>query len=142
MFLNFFRKYQDFGLLVIRIGLGASYIYVHGSSKIFGGPERWEKVGDAVNIFGINFLYTFWGFIAACSEFIGGGLILLGLFFRPAAALIFVTMIIAASNHIHDGDPINKIAYPLELGFVLLGLIFLGPGKYSLDKKFRKGETP
>jgi len=134
MFSRFFYK-PDLGLLIIRIVLGGSYIFVHGLPKILGGPDRWERVGNAVKNFNIDFYPVVWGFLAACTELLGGTLLVLGLFFRSASAFLLVIMSVAASRHIYSGDPASKIAYPIELGCILLGLIFLGPGKFSLDKE-------
>jgi len=125
--------YTDIGLLIIRVGLGLSYIIIHGGPKIMGGPEKWADIGDAVGIFGISFAPVFWGFMAAFAEFFGGLSLMLGLLFRPALLLIIITMIVAASQTLSKGDPFSKAAYPLELMVVLMGLIIIGAGKYSLD---------
>jgi putative oxidoreductase len=134
MFSRFFNK-PDLGILIIRIFLGGSYIFIHGLPKIMGGPDKWERIGNAVKNFNIDFYPVIWGFLAACVELIGGIFLVLGLFFRPTAASILFIMAVAASHQIYSGDPVTKIAYPVELGCILLGLIFIGPGKYSLDKE-------
>jgi putative oxidoreductase len=126
-------KLFDSALLIIRLGLGLSYMWIHGLGKITGGMARWSKLGEAVRAVGIDFLLPFWGFMAAFAEFFGGFLLLLGFLFRPAAALILITMLVASSNHIYKGDPVSKIAYPLELALVLIALLLLGPGKYSIN---------
>jgi putative oxidoreductase len=127
------KTFPDFGLLVIRIVLGLSYVIAHGSVKLFAGPAMWTKVGSAVSFLGINFMFPVWGFLAACSELFGGILILLGLFFRPASVFIIITMLVAANQGLSTGKPFSSIVYPLELGITILGLFFTGPGKYSLD---------
>lgn len=127
------KTFPDFGLLVIRIVLGLSYIIVHGGQKLIAGPALWAKIGIAINSLGINFAFTAWGFLAMCAEFFGGILILFGLFFRPAAALIIITMFVAAYSTAGHGAPLGTLAYPIELGITILGLFFTGPGKYSLD---------
>lgn len=131
--LGFLSKYKDSALLIARIGIGLSFIILHGWGKLTGGPERWKSVGSAMKHFGIDFIPVFWGFMAAFSEAIGGALVILGLFFRPAAFLILITMIVAATRHIASGDPLSKIAHPIELGLVMILFLALGAGKYSLD---------
>ncbi|MFW5967447.1 MAG: DoxX family protein, partial [Persicimonas sp.] len=70
--LEFLEKYGDVGLLLMRIGLGASFI-VHGWPKISGGPAQWEQLGSRLEaVAGIGFLPEFWGFMAAFAEFGGG----------------------------------------------------------------------
>ena len=45
-------------------------------------------------------------------------------------------MIIASLVHLLDPKQgINEASHAIELGIVFLSLIFIGPGKYSIDKK-------
>lgn len=141
MILDSLVKYKDTGLLISRIIIGLSYIIVHGASKMFGGAERWEKIGGAMTNLGIDFLPAVWGFAASIAEFIGGILILIGLFFRPASIFILITMLVAASRHFFDGDPLNKIAYPIEMAAVFILYLFIGAGKYSLDAVINKRKS-
>ena len=41
------NRFTDFGLLIMHVGLGFMMI-MHGYPKIFGGPERWSKLGTAM----------------------------------------------------------------------------------------------
>ncbi len=125
------KTFPDFGLLAIRVALGLSYAFVHGWQKLISGPVLWTKIGASVSHLGINFAFPMWGFLAMCSEFFGGILILLGLFFRPAAMFIIITMFVAAYSTF--GKDLGTFAHPIELGVTILGLLFTGPGKYSLD---------
>ena len=126
-------NYKNFGLLIMRIGVGAMMM-VHGLPKLTAGTEKWGKVGESMESFGITFAPVFWGFMASVSEAIGGLLIILGLFFRPAALLLLITMIVAATKHFTQGDGIQGAGHAVELAFVFFGFLFLGPGKYSVDK--------
>ena len=136
LLLTSLSKYQNFGLLLTRIIIGGSYIYVHGFKKVIGGPEKWGDIGTAIKSIGINFYPVFWGFMASISEFLGGLLLVVGLFFRPAAVFIFLTMAVATVNSISNGDLVGRIVYPLEMAALMFMLIFIGPGKFSLDKYF------
>lgn len=131
MIWNSLQKYQDAALLVLRLGFGLAYIYFHGWGKITGGPERWEGVGSAISNYGINFGFTFFGFLAAFAESIGGLCIALGLFFRPICAMLGFTMLTASINHVVTGQ--GTPAHAIKNMFVLIGLLSIGPGKYSLD---------
>ena len=130
--LSFLEKHRDVGLLILRVGVGLAFM-LHGWPKISGGPEFWAKIGGAMGIVGISFAPTFWGFMAACSEFFGGLFLALGLFARPAAFFMAFTMLIATSMHITGGDGFNVFSHPLKMFFVFAGLIFSGPGRWSLD---------
>ncbi len=132
------RKKEDLvniGLLVLRIGIGIS-IFFHGLPKITGGPETWTAIGGSMSNLGINFAPTFWGFMAAFSETIGGILFALGLFFRPAAFLLVGTMIVALVMHFSQGDDFMKYGHALDLLIVFVAALLTGPGKYSFDAKF------
>lgn len=129
--LKFLGRFREIGLLIIRVGIGISFM-VHGSGKMFN-PDRWEAIGSSMANFGITFLPTFWGFMAAFAEFGGGILFLLGFFFRPAAALMFFTMLTALTVHLSKGDDFGKYSHAMELGILFLGMIFVGPGRLSLD---------
>jgi putative oxidoreductase len=130
-------KRTDLGLLVLRVGVGGMYAAVHGWPKLAGGTERWKKLGGALELFGITSLPTFWGFCAMAAEFGGGILLVLGLFTRPAAAAILVTMCVATTRHLHRGDGFGGASEAIELGIVMGALLLLGPGRYSLDSRLR-----
>ncbi|OAQ38557.1 DoxX family protein [Pedobacter psychrophilus] len=127
-------NYKDLGLLIGRIGLGGMMIF-HGLPKLMGGPEKWEALGGSMQSLGITFLPTFWGFMAGFAEGIGGLLIVLGLLFRPAAILIILTLIVAAASHFAGGDGWKGAAHAIETGLAFFVLFFVGPGKYSVDKR-------
>ena len=127
-------KYRNTGLLILRIGLGVMMM-VHGLPKIIDGPTGWEGLGGSMKLVGIDFLPIVWGFLAAISEGLGGFLLILGLFFRPVNMMLVFTMIIAALVHFAKGEGVSGASPAIELGIVFLSLIFIGPGKYSVNKK-------
>lgn len=131
MIWNFLEKYRDIGLLVIRFGFGFGFFWFHGKAKLMGGPERWAQIGDTMQLLGIDFWHTFFGFLAAFSESIGGLMIATGLLFRPAAAMLGFTMLMALLSHLISGQ--GNPGHAFKNLFALTGLIIIGPGKYSLD---------
>ena len=128
-------KYQDVGLLILRVGIGLMFMG-HGFPKLFGGPEKWVLIGGVMKTFGLDFAPSFWGFLAAFSEFGGGVLLTLGFLTRPACVFLLSTMFVASSMHISKGDPFVKYSHAVEAGILFLSLFLIGPGKYSLDRKF------
>lgn len=134
MKLIFLGKYSDFGLLLLRVGIGVMYLY-HGFPKIMGGPEKWTKLGSAMQFVGVSAIPVFWGFMAAVSEFGGALLLIAGLFFRPACIFLAITMAVAASMHLGKGDGLQVASHAIENGVMFVGLLFIGPGRYSLDRK-------
>ncbi len=127
-------KYRNTGLLILRVGLGVMMI-THGFPKLSGGPSGWEGLGGSMKVVGIDFLPVFWGFMGAAAEAVGGLFLILGLFFRPVNVLLVITMLIAALVHFGKGDGLSGASHAIELGIVFFSLIFIGPGKYSIDKK-------
>ncbi|WP_114779269.1 DoxX family protein [Botryobacter ruber] len=124
--------FADVGLLILRIGIGLMFIF-HGWPKLAGGPEKWAQVGKTMELVGINFMHEFWGFMAGSAEAVGGALVMLGLLYRPACALLTFTMLVATMRHISVGDGFGGYSHALEAAILFFSLIFIGPGKYSLD---------
>src|SRR5690606_19887983 len=114
---------------------GLSFIFLHGYPKLAGGPEMWAAVGGAMANIGIDFYPAFWGFMAGFAEAVGGLLLLMGMLFRPANIFLALTMLVAGLNHLASGYGLAGSSQPFELMFVFIALIFIGPGKYSVDKK-------
>jgi putative oxidoreductase len=128
---------NDVALLLLRLGVGLSMMLFHGWGKISGGPEMWERVGGSMGNLGLGFAPVFWGFMAAFAEFGCSALVVLGLFLRPAAAMLAFTMIVAVVTHLSmppeaEGAGWNGASHALELLAVYLCLVFAGPGKYAL----------
>src|SRR5690349_12115928 len=90
------NKYNDFALLFLRLGVGGLMIWLKGWPNLYLGLSQWTKLGSHMKHLGITFVPAGWGFAAAFAESIGCLLIILGLFFRPAALLLLLTMIVAA----------------------------------------------
>ena len=126
-------KHSDLGLLIGRLGVGLIYI-VFGWQKLSGGQSAWTHYGHAMASLGITFLPNIWGLAAALSEFAGGILIILGFLFRPAAAFIAFTMVVAFASTFRQ-HPHNFAAYSraIEMFCMMIVFLFVGPGKYSFE---------
>ena len=126
-------EFRDYGLLLLRIGIGLMFVAVHGFPKISGGVETWAGLGKTFNaVTGIPFIPVFWGFMAAISEFGGGICLITGILFRPACALMLFTMFVAVTMNFRGGYGFSGASQALELGIVLLSLIFIGSGRFTL----------
>jgi len=132
MILTSLTKFRDWGLLFLRVALGAFYIYAHGWHKLAGGVHAWHGLGSAVQYVGIHFAYTFWGLMAALSETLGCALVILGLLFWPACMLLFITLFVAIAMHLRTG--LKGVSEAIELAILFFSLLFIGPGKYSVDR--------
>jgi putative oxidoreductase len=127
-------QHADFGLLIGRFGIGAIFI-VSGWHKLSGGQAAWTHLGHAMTYLGIGFMPNVWGLLSALAEFLGGILLVLGFLFRPAAILILLNMFVAAvttfRQHPHDFAVYSR---PIEMLCILIILLFVGPGKFSIDR--------
>jgi putative oxidoreductase len=126
-------NYRDVALLFLRLSLGSFFIYVHGWPNLAGGLPKWKALGGAMKHVGITFWPVFWGFMAAFSESIGMALLIVGLAFRPSCLLLTITMSVAALSD-YRARGLGEASHALELALVFASLIFIGAGKYSVDK--------
>ncbi len=130
-------RWLDHGLLALRVGIGGMFM-AHGWPKLAGGAKAWAKLGGAMSHLGLDFWPTFWGFAAACGEFFGGLLLAIGLLFRPAAAMLFATMAVAATMHIRTGDGVMGASHAIEAAILFASLLLIGPGRFALAEKLGK----
>lgn len=125
------KDHRDLGLMLLRIGIGIAFI-AHGYPKLFmGGAEGLAKGLAATGIPG----GVFAAYLAGMAEFFGGIALILGLFFRPLTVVMAFNMLVALIFHLNKGDSFIKYSHALESGILFISLIFIGPGKYSLDEK-------
>jgi putative oxidoreductase len=116
-------------LSLLRIAV-ALFFLEHGMQKLFGFPPRTGA--------GPGFLSLLW--FAGVLEFVGGLLVLLGLFTRPVAFLLSGEM---AIGYFMAHAP--RSFFPVLNGgdaaalycFVFFYLAFAGPGPWSLDAQHR-----
>lgn len=122
----------DVGLLFLRLaGVGLA---THGYAKVFGGGI--DDVISATKDMGFP-LPAIFGWAAAVSELLGGALVAVGLFTRPAAVFAAITMFVAAFLR-HASDSFKERELALAYLVILLALACMGPGKWSVDGVARK----
>lgn len=129
------NKYRDWGLLFLRATAGLYLAFAHGWGKVAGGPEQWAGLGGTMEIFGLGFAPTFWGFMSAFAEFFCALLVVVGFLTRPAAIFVVINALVATTAHLTgaiEGGPELAVLY----GIIFFSLIFTGPGRYSLDAQF------
>jgi putative oxidoreductase len=129
-------RYRDLGLLILRLGFGVAFFWYHGYPKLAGGPEMWERIGDAVANVGITFAHPAWGLAAALSEGVGGLLFAAGLLFRPVCVALLGVMVMATIDQL--GREMPQPEHALKNAFVVAGLFFVGPGRYTASALFKR----
>jgi putative oxidoreductase len=135
-------KNRDAGLLLLRIWLGAVFLWIHGAPKLLGDKvlKTWEFLGQQISHWGIAWPPPkFWGFMAMLTETGGIVLFIIGLLFRPACLLLTVVMAVAATFHFATEKTfaagLQAASHPIEMGILFFCMIFIGPGKYSIDRE-------
>ncbi|MCM8797593.1 MAG: DoxX family protein [Candidatus Omnitrophica bacterium] len=127
----------DVAILILRIGLGITFC-AHGLQKAFGLFGGAGILGVANMLSGMGFYpAALWAYILAYAELLGGLCVLLGVFTRFAAAIIFVIIAVAILKvHLVHGffSMQGGFEYPFIIATVCLALIALGTGKYGITK--------
>lgn len=130
-------KMTDLALLILRLFIGICFV-IHGLGKlgVVGTGSMAGFVGWLKSL-GVPFA-DFQARLAMISEIAGGVLITCGLFTRIGCLLCFLTMVVASTiGHkgggylITNNPPGNE--YSLNLAAIMVVLMLLGPGTFSLD---------
>ncbi|MEP6706276.1 MAG: DoxX family protein [Pyrinomonadaceae bacterium] len=137
MFRTLIRTWPVWMPLPIRLATGAIFI-AHGSQKVLGkfsgpGLRAWTAMNTPFPFMRPAWL---WMGAAAFAEFLGGILVLLGLFTRVGAFFIAMTMLTAIiglhwPNFFANN---NGIEYPAALLAMTVALLISGGGHLSIDK--------
>jgi putative oxidoreductase len=125
----------DVGLALLRVLAGVALAVNHGAAKI---RDPSQIISGAQHL-GFP-APTFFGWMAALSEFFGGILLALGLATRPAAFFVACTMATAAfMAHARDNFSTREPA----LVFLCIALLFLiaGSGRYGVDALLRRRKS-
>lgn len=131
--LQFLTKYRETGLLLFRASIGMMFIILI-APILWSGQGSWEHFGSAMYYFGFQAHYEFWGFVGAIVGCAGGILMIVGLFFRVGVlfALAVTAVHLVVVFHTRGDFFVRLPAF--EMSILLLSLLFIGPGKYSVDK--------
>ena len=134
---SFFAQWSPRILSVFRIVFGLLFM-LHGSQKLFNYPAGDPAWGFPVPLFSLPG-------IAGALELVGGLLILLGLFTRPAAFIVSGQMAVAYFM----GHFTPNAFWPMQNGgelavlycFAFLYLAVAGGGHWSMDYCYRRRST-
>lgn len=114
-------------LLLVRVVAGAAFMF-HGYGKVMN-PDGAAGFFTQLGLGGSN-MVMFVGLV----ELIGGAMLILGVYTMYAGVLLTIVMLVAIFKvHFANGYSGNMgYEYQLLLLAVSLGMVFSGPGKYSL----------
>lgn len=108
-------------------------LFVAGAGKVLGwfGGFGMEMT---LSMFQSNLnLSAFWAYVSSYAELIGGFLLLIGLFTRFAALVLFINMLVAVVLTGTENFFMGGAAYPCLLMICSLFFLLAGPLKWSAD---------
>ena len=122
----------DLSLSLFRLFAGLSMAFGHGIKKVPPSEGFVEHTGD------LGFpLPEFFAYAAGLSEFAGALLLAFGVFTRPAAFFVAITMFVAAFIN-HAGDPFGNAEKAYIYFAIAILYLVLGSGKFSVDNMVRR----
>ena len=135
--MRYLDRLQPLALLLMRLALGAIMV-VHGYHNVFGGLHHHAQMVGGLG------LPAWLGYVSSFTEFLGGLLILVGLFTRAAAFAVCIDLVVAIWKvHLHNGligSPDRPgYEFPLAAATLAFALIFFGGGPIAIDHVLRGG---
>lgn len=119
---------RNFGLLLLRVGLGVAMIYGHGYGKLMKIIQGDLTFVDPIGIGQAPTLV-----LAAIAEVVFPILVIIGFKTRLASIPPALTMAVAFFIfHSNDAFNVKEMALLYLIGFVSIGL--MGPGRHSIDR--------
>jgi putative oxidoreductase len=131
---------MNLALLVGHVAIGVCFV-VHGLGKLgLVGTGSMQGFAQFLESLGVPFA-PLQARMAMLSELVGGSLLALGLFTRPACLLLVFTMLVAGrlghkgAGYLITNDPPGA-EYTINLALICAVFALLGPGTWSLDHLF------
>jgi len=128
---------KSWASLSLRIGLGTVFV-AHGLGKAFGMFGGGGIAGFSKMLANLGFMPpTFWAYVVAYVELVGGFFLLIGFFSRITVIPLLVVMLVAALTvHVPKGFFSSQGGFEHILVIVsgLIALAILGSGKFGVTK--------
>lgn len=136
MFFNAQDRKKDLGLLIMRLGLAAVLLW-HSVPKLIGGAPAWKSVGTTLDFINLGLPVSFMGLLSLTLETLCSVSLIFGYLFRLSSGVLFVLLLLYSFNYFNVAYK-TLMMWSLALTTVFLGLVFAGPGRYSLAAKFQR----
>ena len=128
-------RYSDNGITIaaflLRLAL-AALIIPHGYGKLISFASKSATFSDPFHIGSPTSMA-----LVIFAEFFCGVFILLGLFTRLACIPLIIAMLVIVFQ-VHNADFFGKAEKPALFLFGYMALMFMGPGKLSIDRLIGK----
>lgn len=131
---RYYEFTSDLAYLVVRVTAGV-FVILHGWTKVTVTPHAgltayFAKLGLEPA--------GFWAYYIPFNETVVAGLVVIGLWTRPAALLLvieFVVLIVLVHAPRGWGMALNGVEYPLFWELMLIAILLRGGGPWSVDRK-------
>ena len=127
----------DISLLLLRLAVGI-ILFAAGAGKVFGWFGG-QGIDATIDIFVTKMgIHPVLAYLSCYTEFIGGFLLIIGFFTRPAAFAITINMLVATFVTLPNGFLVGA-SYPFSMMVSSLVILLAGPMAYSLDAWLLRG---
>ncbi len=129
-------RQSNFGLLIMRLGL-AAILLIHSLPKLFAGFHSWQSVGTTLGFINVGLPTEVLGFSMLLLEALGAVSLMFGYIFRIACIILFIIFGLYCFNYFSIGYR-TLMLWSAGLAAVFFGLIYVGPGRYTIAVKLEK----
>lgn len=130
-------RFRDVGVLILRLAFGFQLVKVSYLNALFPA-ENLPQFVAYLTALGFPFP-TIGVYLAAYTEFLGGILLLAGLWTRWAAIFLIINFGVAVGmGHLAVNDDYQNTFPAVNLLAVNIFLLLNGPGRFSIDQKLTK----
>jgi putative oxidoreductase len=129
-------RQTDSGLLVMRLGL-AAVLLIHSLPKLFAGSHSWQSVGTTLGFINVGVPVAILGFVMLLLEALGAISLVFGYFFRISCIILFIIFGLYFFNYFRIGYQ-TLMLWSAGLATVFFGLVYVGPGRYTIAVKLEK----
>jgi putative oxidoreductase len=130
------ERQSNSGLLIMRLGL-AAVLLIHSLPKLFAGFHSWQSVGTTLGFINVGLPTEVLGFSLLLLEALGAVSLMFGYIFRIACIILFIIFGLYCFNYFSIGYR-TLMLWSAGLAAVFFGLIYVGPGRYTIAVKLEK----
>lgn len=131
MLLNNHDQRLNIGHMLIRVGLAAALLF-YSVPRLFAGAGHWRLAAKTIDFLDTGLPLKWIGLLLLAVEFAGAVSLITGYLFRTAGFLLTLVMGLYCFAYFQAGHVMLPL-FAFSLTFVLLGLVFTGPGGYVVS---------
>lgn len=130
------ERHLNSGLLIMRLGMAATLLF-YALPKLLGGSRLWITVGKDLRFLHADFPAQIAGVVLLLIEVLASVGLITGGLFRISTAFLATVYSLYFFNFINIGYRTLPL-YAAALACVCIGLMMIGPGRFSVAVKIEK----